>query len=722
MISEIELYNLKCYRDKLILNNKYSDLGLILDNILESIRDNGENTYKISDFKSIEELDKLIREKYSSNGTLDCLDAEAVYMQCLWEEWCPADGWSTRMIFHFAHKAAKLGSLEARMKVALCYLKGEGIEQDEKGGMELITELANEGYPYARYMLGIINENVFRKNQDSNEFENVTKNYLEVAKLEYAPALFKIAQYHEGNTKLSKANDVSNSLDNLNVDMIFAWKFYYLAAVKGYGPAEKMFKEMDKYLLELCTYNASMDDDPDAWFCLGEHYTAKFKGYSLFDEFSLEKQKSLSAINAYTKSAIKGHAVGQYELAKCYEDGIGTNKDLKKASELYCVSATSPYNPILIKRAIYDGNKIWIETHFKNNIKDIDLFLKPRTPFNVSKTFRRLENELVRFGKQTPLFIATHLRELEVVQALLKLGSNPNIVGNRGTPLHELCSKEPYNVIKINVEIAKLLILHKSNLEPTIEHESPGMISLGQTYSMKYSMGGSDRMREMPQLFKTLLESGLDVFMPEKCNDSMISDCNIISYLPHLRHGEVRDSLLENVKSRSKKEIIYKGCTRKYENELSEFLLRAIDIKISSRNKELRSCKGMIREGFYDVEKINTMISEGFCITQKQYDSVDDFKCKIISILFREVYLPVKNEVLDFQRRIAFLSGFHSRLGEKSSVSSPAFKRNVLFSRDPVKLILKFSKDKPLKSDVSKEESNSSKTKEFYLNLLNSKK
>jgi tetratricopeptide (TPR) repeat protein len=61
--------------------------------------------------------------------------------------------------FEYYSKAAKLGDIEAQYQLSGCYMRGRGVEKDEKNSLFHWEEAAIGGHPVARYNLGIHEEN-----------------------------------------------------------------------------------------------------------------------------------------------------------------------------------------------------------------------------------------------------------------------------------------------------------------------------------------------------------------------------------------------------------------------------------------------------------------------------------------------------------------------------------------------------------------------------------
>ncbi len=79
---------------------------------------------------------------------------------------------------------------------------------------------------------------------------------------------------------------------------------------------------------------ASELDDNSAFIYLGDCFERRTDG----------KQNFVLAYKCYVIAASNGFADGQFNLARCYEHGIGVEKDLQKAKQYYEKAAENGSN------------------------------------------------------------------------------------------------------------------------------------------------------------------------------------------------------------------------------------------------------------------------------------------------------------------------------------------------------------------------------------------
>ena len=113
----------------------------------------------------------------------------------------------------------------AQIEVAICYLKGTGVNQDRKKGISLLHKSANQKNPEACLLLAKVYE------QDENE--DVKKEYvkwlLKAAEYESLTAMYLLGEYHENKANIKEC-----------------YRWYSIAANNGYEPAINAIKKYKK--------------------------------------------------------------------------------------------------------------------------------------------------------------------------------------------------------------------------------------------------------------------------------------------------------------------------------------------------------------------------------------------------------------------------------------------------------------------------------------------
>jgi TPR repeat protein len=209
-------------------------------------------------------------------------------------------------------EATKFGFTDAMVNLASCLEKGSGIACDLKKAHHYIQKAAYLGQPVAQNKLGLYYENV------EHDFENAVEMY---------------------NKAISGGNvDAKNNLASC----------YHMG--RGVGKDIKKAIQLYNDVIEM----------PEAQYNLALCYCED-------NEFQDHKK----AFTLFKKSHDKGYIDATYNLAYCYEKGLGTESDMKCAFTFYEIAANSGNLHAKTNLAIFYERGIVVN---KNLAKAIELF------------------------------------------------------------------------------------------------------------------------------------------------------------------------------------------------------------------------------------------------------------------------------------------------------------------------------------------------------------
>lgn len=181
--------------------------------------------------------------------------------------------------FTLCSLAADDGYMKAQFTVANCYLRGKGVQKDSAKGFEIHRMLAGKGFI----------KSVFHVAEAYYIGDSVKQDYNEAFRLftEGASKDNALCQYYLGECYM-KGHGTKKDEDA-------AMKWYRKAASQGHVISKKIVEERKT--------QAILEDE--------------------------------SPFTTFEKSARSGNAQSMYILGRYYEDGIGIEKDLRKAKEWY---------------------------------------------------------------------------------------------------------------------------------------------------------------------------------------------------------------------------------------------------------------------------------------------------------------------------------------------------------------------------------------------------
>lgn len=192
------------------------------------------------------------------------------------------------LAFHYFLNAKNF--VPAKNHLGLCYLKGEGVEQDVFESYKYFSSAANRGFLDAMYNLADFY--LTQKSDNKKYTEKAIKLLTDAAKQYHMGAAFKLSELYKEGKLVPKDEKRSSLLAKINSNGLNAYdSMYSFALLKLKGQDEIAgIKGIDK------------------------------NSYEAFARFTLCSEH---------------HAGALYHLALCYKNGIGTEKDSQKAADLF---------------------------------------------------------------------------------------------------------------------------------------------------------------------------------------------------------------------------------------------------------------------------------------------------------------------------------------------------------------------------------------------------
>ena len=340
------------------------------------------------------------------------------------------------------------GVSQAKYRMAVLYREGNGVAKDLKKYLQLMTEAAEEGLPLAQSELG----------HAYYMGDNVPLNYekafywLEKAAPHEADAMYILAKcYLKGrgtrhNTQngmdwMRRAAENGNPFAQLDLakryrrgkdvtkDESIAFRWLQKAAGQGIAEADNLLgifygngigvkEDMDKAFMWF--KKAAEQDYSWGYFNLGECYQSAGNNTQAISCFQKAADKGIAdafvklgyfeesrhkekAFSLYKKAANVGLPEGRYNLGRCYELGIGTDKDefaaescYRKAAEQDCQEAKDALNELRERRK----ERIKKRREMEEAEKRIDV-LKQRAAGGDMSAQYELGNNYLILGDQT---------------------------------------------------------------------------------------------------------------------------------------------------------------------------------------------------------------------------------------------------------------------------------------------------------------------------------
>lgn len=201
-------------------------------------------------------------------------------------------------------EAAAKGNLEAKFRLAICYLSGQGVSKSYDEGMKLLHEAAEAGNSGAQYQLG------FRYNQKKN-LENALYWYTKAAEQGNPGGKFALEKLTQENTATPRREE--------------AFKKIQKAVEDRRTPKTTQTSIFNPQLQTVETLRqAAANGNVDAQVKLGTLY---------YDGKEVEKNDA-EAAKLFRAAADSGNLTAKFKLAICYFTGRGVPKSHDEGMKL----------------------------------------------------------------------------------------------------------------------------------------------------------------------------------------------------------------------------------------------------------------------------------------------------------------------------------------------------------------------------------------------------
>lgn len=228
-------------------------------------------------------------------------------------------------------KSADQNNPTGQYYLGLCYLYGDGVNEDAKTGIEYVNKAAEQGHDEALEALaGYYYEGKF-VDKDAEKAKNL---YALAAKNGNIRSMYELATIYENEGDYDEAFDwFKHGADRFHRDATFAVGYYYY---RGLGKIKADNQEAYKWFQRAAQWNQSA----------AQYYL----GYMLYEGIGVKADK-LQAVEWYLKAADKNHPWASLEVAACYENGNILKKDIFKAIEYYQKAADNKINETAAQKA-----------------------------------------------------------------------------------------------------------------------------------------------------------------------------------------------------------------------------------------------------------------------------------------------------------------------------------------------------------------------------------
>lgn len=281
--------------------------------------------------------------------------------------------------FNWFKKAADKGFIAAQYEIAERYLFGIGTERNPQVALQWFTKIAKrkviseDDYalanyrPKATFMLGKCYEEGIGTAKNPKE---AFKFYLETAQSDFEETIAEILKNASYKTALFYFDGTGTNQDRNEAKL-----WYEKSAEYGHITAKKMLEHWEEYnaipdKYESLTWHKKLAEQGNAE---AQNILGTISENQYQTNHQKNKKAAQEAFQWYKKSAEQGNAEGEYNLARCYFDGFGVDKNEDAAFSYFTKSAEQNLPDALreIGNCCYTGSGT-----MKNNTKAIEYYTK----------------------------------------------------------------------------------------------------------------------------------------------------------------------------------------------------------------------------------------------------------------------------------------------------------------------------------------------------------
>ena len=255
-------------------------------------------------------------------------------------------------------KAADAGNRDAMYYVAYNYEYGDGVEQNEAEAKKWYRKAADEGCAPAQRRIGDYYA-------DEEKYKDAMRWYEKAAEQGDGASFNEIGlMYSNGNGVRQDANKAFGWFQR-SAEAGFGWGMFNLAQCYEYGDgvqqndrvakkwyekaANKSLAEAECRMGKYC-YDAGDYAKARYWYKRaadrGDGRAMNMQGLlRSLEKYGLYNERK--AVEYFRQSAEAGYGWGMYNLAHCYENGSGVQKNLKLAGEWYAKAADEGIEPAI---------------------------------------------------------------------------------------------------------------------------------------------------------------------------------------------------------------------------------------------------------------------------------------------------------------------------------------------------------------------------------------
>lgn len=233
--------------------------------------------------------------------------------------------------------SAEYGSANGLLALGDCYCDGIGVEQDRAKAVELYEKSAKLGKIYAQYKLAGCYKNWSGVNKDKQKIRDLYAVY-------YRDRYESFVRRYNRLIDLSAPNPIlANETRTIKIykcQLDMCCKYDEMMKLIQDGDCEAQFQLISSY------YSTGAIEEKETMIAYTSLLQSAEKGDAAAQCYvgicnrcgSCTRQDDKKAVEWLEKSVAQGNIRAHYELAYCYQEGIGTEIDLQKSKELFAIA------------------------------------------------------------------------------------------------------------------------------------------------------------------------------------------------------------------------------------------------------------------------------------------------------------------------------------------------------------------------------------------------
>ena len=245
-------------------------------------------------------------------------------------------------------KSSEKGNLDAITALGLMYAEGKGVDRDDQQAIQYLEQASDRKHPKALYILGVFNYQGIGITQNSDKAKELLVTSANLGNTDAQFSLHNIFQVEKNNLMAEKWLIVAADSGHKDAQLTLAKKMF---ANGDYSDSINWFEKIEKsddvrIYLFLIHLNGLLDNKNKALAMSNIiKVSDQDKILQYANNFLESKETQGFALDLFRILRDRGNLNAYLSIAKIYEQGMGVEKDVKRAYNFVIAAARKGHIP-----------------------------------------------------------------------------------------------------------------------------------------------------------------------------------------------------------------------------------------------------------------------------------------------------------------------------------------------------------------------------------------